>query len=165
MNTSAVGDLETFRNHVVALPFKEGSDGQWVFTKRPTEQQKQKLIKWITSVLSYDDYGYLKPEEELPTEEKIETMYQDLFRSAASSISYKDHIPFSIAILPGWKGKKDREVNFLMGYDQESFRGPPEIGTMEYYAPVSSLNQLNARLNQMKNETDPVKFLHRMLSE
>lgn len=166
MTTPVIGDLQSFRSHVVAIPMKELSDGQWAFSKRPSAEQQNTLKKWIKSVLSYDDYGYLKTEEELPDEEKIQEMYENLFRSAASNISYKNHTNFAMVILPGWKGKREREVNFLFGYDEESFKGPPAFGTREYYAPAADIHDAMRRLRQMdESGKDPVKFLHDILSK
>lgn len=155
-------DLESFRRHVVALPMRQGSKG-WEFTRKPDVNQKKVLLEWIKSVLSYDEYGYPKPEDLLPDETEIKGMYQGLFLNAIDNVRYRKSASYALVLLPCWLGKKQKQINYFMGYDEEDFQGPPEFGTMAYYAPITEPSQILTRFG--KGQTDPVKFLHQALSE
>jgi hypothetical protein len=114
------------------------------------------------SVLSYDEYGYPKSEDLLPDEEEIQGMYQGLFKNAADNVHYRNGASYVLVLLPGWLGKKQKQVNY-MGYDAEDFKGPLAFGTMAYYAPFTDPSQIMRRLGE--GNTDPVKFLHQALPE
>ena len=179
-----IAELESFRKQVITWPMEHTPHGEWVLKKRIPGFQKEQIQSWLKSTLSHDDYGYVKSEEDLPTDQDVEKAYEELLGKVLSDVSYKDDLYFSALPLNYWKGKKDRTIYWVMGYDEESFKGnenkdgiiatTTSIGArgvstkQEYFENEGdALKALvtGAKGQTIRGKTDPVYYLRNLLSK
>lgn len=123
-DTYGIADLDSFRKQVITLPIEQhASSGNWIFKQRMHGFQKERVNGWIKNMLSHDDYGYPKPEIELPDHQAVENAYSEILDNLLQEIIFRDDLCYSMQAIPSFQGRKNKTINWVMAYDPIAFGG------------------------------------------